>query len=171
MNSSLTIQRASETDLEAILLFESYNKTWFSEFLPSQVLKQQDEQYFKRQIAGLQNVTQFLVYLSNGDLAGRFSFQFLDSQRTIAEVSYRVDRQYSNRGIATFTLRRLMPLLVCYGICEVYAHVSEENQASIRVLKSCGFEHSGTDVDSVKLSSGIQDSFVFKWQLEHESLQ
>lgn len=168
MNRLLKIQRASETDLEAILLFEFNNKAWFSEFLPSQVLMRQNERYFKRQLSGGQNLVQFLVYLHSGALVGRFSFQFLDPQHTVAEVSYRVAKQCSNRGIAQFALRRLLPILSCYGINELYAQVSSENEASIRVLKSCGFEYSVTKEASVKMPSGIQDTFVYKWRVDSQ---
>lgn len=163
MKKALIIRQATEADLNAILLFECRNRRWFSQFLPKQVLRRQTEHYFKYLLSGKCKHLQYLVVLPNGELVGRFSGQILDVKRRTIEVSYRIANKFSNRGIARFVLRRLLMIWASYGITEVYAQVADHNNASMKVLMSCGFCVSERQENSINFDSDIHDSLVFKW--------
>ncbi|NVK73062.1 hypothetical protein C0J08_10935 [Marinomonas sp. CT5] len=165
MIRSLTIRQAKEDDLKSILLFEFRNKGWFSEFLPQQTLYKQTEVYFKRLLRSKFKHMQYLVYLPNNILIGRFSAQLLDNNAASLEVSYRVAKNFVNQGIARFVLRRLLLIWASFGVKEVYANVAEHNRASIKVLLSCGFEIEEIQKDAIKLGNVIHDSLLFRWSI------
>lgn len=163
MKRSLIIRQATEADLNSILLFEFRNRRWFSQFLPKHVLRKQTENYFRYLLNGRFKNLQYLVVLPSGELIGRFSGQVLDAKQRTMEVSYRVANEFTNRGIARFVLKRLLMLWASYGITEVYAQVADHNNASMKVLMSCGFHVSERQENSINFDPDIHDSLVFKW--------
>lgn len=60
----------------------------------------------------------------------------------LTEVTYWIDRQYWNHGIATAALVQLLDYVT---IRPVYARAASDNDASTRVLSKCGFRVVGTD--------------------------
>jgi RimJ/RimL family protein N-acetyltransferase len=77
--------------------------------------------------------------LCDGEVAGHVaSFEHFGKE----EVTYWIDRQYWNKGIATeallafLRLRKRRPL---------FARAAKDNVASVRVLEKCGFSVVGSD--------------------------
>lgn len=166
MKKILTIRQGTEADLRNIMLFEFRNRAWFARFLPYQMLCRQTEAYFKPLLSSTLNGVQYLVCLPNNVLIGRFSVQFLDSKKHCIEISYRIAKHFTNRGIATYALKHLLLIWASHGIREVYARVSDHNKASIKVLLACGFEFLEVQTDAINLASKIHDSLVFRWDAE-----
>ncbi|GGN26178.1 MULTISPECIES: GNAT family N-acetyltransferase [Marinomonas] len=166
MKKILTIRQGTEADLRSILLFEFRNRAWFARFLPYQMLCRQTEGYFKPLLSSKLNGVQYLVCLPNDVLIGRFSMQFLDSKKHSVEISYRIAKHFTNRGIATYALKHLLLIWASHGIREVYARVADHNKASIKVLLACGFEFLEIQVDAINLAPKIHDSLVFRWYAE-----
>lgn len=166
MNETIEIRQATEADLKEIILFESQNKHWFSQFLPTQALEKQTEAYFQCLLKGKLQRLQYLVFTSNKELIGRFNGQILDAQKPTLEVSYRIAQSFTNQGIAQHVLKRILLVWASSGIEEVYAQVSDHNRVSMKVLISCGFEFEETQKGAINLESIIHDSCVFRWRLE-----
>jgi ribosomal-protein-alanine N-acetyltransferase len=167
MKRILKIRQATETDLRSILLFEFRNRGWFSQFLPNQVLRQQTEMYFKRLLRSKLKNLQYLVYLPNDVLIGRFNGQLLNNESI--EVSYRIAKNFTNQGIAQYVLKHLLLLWASNGVTEVYAQVADHNKASIKVLLSCGFEVSEIQKNAINLAPEIHDCWVFRWSATEDS--
>lgn len=163
MKNLLKIRQANEADLRDILLFEFRNRGWFSQFIPSQVLQQQTEVYFRRLLGSHLKYLHYLVYLPNDVLIGRFTGQFLDSKSV--EVSYRVSKNFVNQGVAKFVLRHVLVLWASKGVSEVYAQVADHNKASMKVLLSCGFELNEVHKNAINLGQEVHDSWVFRWSI------
>jgi [ribosomal protein S5]-alanine N-acetyltransferase len=164
MKKILTIRQATEADLRSILLFEFRNRAWFARFIPYQVLRRQTEHYFKQLLRGQLNTTvQYLVCLPNDVLIGRFTVQMLDRKKRSVEISYRVAKHFSNRGVAQYTLKHVLLILDAYGIKEVYAQVANHNKASINVLMACGFEFHEIQMNAINLASKVYDGLIFRW--------
>ncbi|MGO2356511.1 MAG: GNAT family N-acetyltransferase [Marinomonas foliarum] len=161
MKTILKIRQASENDLRSILLFEFRNRNWFAKFIPQETLRQQSQIYFKRLLRSDIKKFQYLVFLPNDVLIGRFSGQLLDENSL--EVSYRISKNFTNRGIAKYVLKNLLLVWASNGINEVYAQVADHNKASIRVLASCAFELQEVQENSINLAGEIHDSHVFRW--------
>ena len=167
MKTLLKIRQATEADLRNILLFEFRNRGWFSQYLPSQVLRQQTELYFKRLLRSKIKHFQYLVYLPNDVLIGRFNGQLLDNKSV--EVSYRIAKNFTNQGIAKHVLKHVLIVWASMGITEVYAQVADHNKASIKVLLSCGFEVNEIQKNAINLDPEIHDCWVFRWSVMEES--
>ncbi|MBJ7538201.1 GNAT family N-acetyltransferase [Marinomonas transparens] len=163
MSNKLIIRQATEADIEEILLFEFRNREWFAQYFPTQALCRQTEMHFKRLLRGRFSALHYLVFLHDEALIGRFTGQVLDEKKHSLEISYRVEKTYTNQGVARYVLRRLLLIWACLGIKEVYANVADHNQASAKVLTSCGFEMTGVEEKALKLNSGIHDCLIFKW--------
>ncbi|AEF54789.1 GNAT family N-acetyltransferase [Marinomonas posidonica] len=163
MKDLLKIRPAKLDDLANILQFETNNQEWFAHFLPHYAgyapTKPQLNKLLRGQEAGLQ----FLVCLHDGKIIGRFNAQYLDQNKEIIEVSYRIDKYFVNRGIARFALRHLLLVWTCRGVKEIYAKVADYNRSSIKVLLSCGFWIDEFCPETVNLKTKAHDGWVFKW--------
>jgi [ribosomal protein S5]-alanine N-acetyltransferase len=168
MKKILKIRQATEADLRNILLFEFRNRAWFAQFLPYQTLRQQTEVYFKRLLCRKLNSLQYLVCLPNDVLIGRFNVQVLDNRKCSVEVSYRIAKHFTNRGIAKYVLKHLLLIWASHGIKEVYAQVADHNKASIKVLLACGFEIHEIQANAINLAPEVYDSLVFRWSISEE---
>ncbi|MDE8603221.1 GNAT family N-acetyltransferase [Marinomonas sp. RSW2] len=163
MKSTLIIRQATEADLRNILLFEFRNRGWFSQFLPKQMLRQQTEIYLKRLLQKHLKRVQYLVYLPNNVLIGRFNGQILDNENLSLEVSYRIAKNFTNKGIAQYVLKNLLLVWASNGVRNVYAQVADHNKASIQVLLSCGFQINEVQKDAINLESKVHDCWVYRW--------
>ncbi|MFQ3186282.1 GNAT family N-acetyltransferase [Marinomonas primoryensis] len=163
MKSTLIIRQATEADLRSILLFEFRNRGWFSQFLPKQMLRQQTEIYLKRLLQKHLKRVQYLVYLPNNVLIGRFNGQILDNENLSLEVSYRIAKNFTNKGIAQYVLKNLLLVWASNGVKNVYAQVADHNKASIQVLLSCGFHINEVQKGAINLESEVHDCWVYRW--------
>tara|TARA_R110001592_G_scaffold241214_2_gene501635 strand:+ start:180 stop:686 length:507 start_codon:yes stop_codon:yes gene_type:complete len=163
MKSTLIIRQATEADLRSILLFEFRNRGWFSQFLPKQMLRQQTEIHLKRLLQKHLKRVQYLVYLPNNVLIGRFNGQILDNENLSLEVSYRIAKNFTNKGIAQYVLKNLLLVWASNGVRNVYAQVADHNKASIQVLLSCGFEINEVLKGAINLESEVHDCWVYRW--------
>ncbi|WP_181903037.1 GNAT family N-acetyltransferase [Marinomonas pollencensis] len=163
IGNCLIMQRATLAHINDILQFEAQNQQWFAEFLPRKTLLKQDKNYFQKQLSDTHQSLQYLVYYRSEKIIGRFCVQRLNDAEKSVEISYRIEKKYTQKGVGRYVLRRLLAIISCYGVNSVYAYVGEGNKASIRLLVSCGFAHIDTDAHSINLSTGIQDRLSFKW--------
>jgi RimJ/RimL family protein N-acetyltransferase len=69
----------------------------------------------------------------DGEIAGNVVSFVVDGQR---EVGYWLGRPYWGKGLATQALREFLAVVAERPL---YAHVAEDNAASLRVLVKCGF--------------------------------
>ncbi len=76
--------------------------------------------------------------LADGDVVGSASVYGEAGER---EVTYWIDRAYWGKGIATAALRALLTEVTERPL---YARVAADNAGSLRVLRTCGFEVTGT---------------------------
>ena len=164
INDCLIMQRATAANIDDILQFEARNQHWFSQFLPRKTLEKQNKCYFQKQLSDPLRSLQYVIYYHPEKIIGRFCVQLLDSSEKSVEISYRIEKEYTKQGIGRYVLRRLLALFSCYGVHTVYAYVGEDNEASIRLLVSCGFAHADTDAHAINLPTGIQDRLSFKWE-------
>jgi diamine N-acetyltransferase len=68
-----------------------------------------------------------------------------------------------HQGYATDALRTVIHYAgEILQLHQLYAHIFPENTASIRLFERCGFQHTGTRKDWVKLRGAFQDEWIFQ---------
>lgn len=162
---NIIIRQATSKDLEDILLFELSNRKWFSQFFPEKMLSMQTRSYFKCMLNTPSKGLHYLVFLPGGMLIGRFSAQKIGPNSQALEVSYRISKGFNNLGIARYVLKRLLLVWSSYGVKELYAQVADHNNASIKVLISCGFQILEVSNNTINLTPPTSDCFVFRWSV------
>ena len=74
-------------------------------------------------------------------------------------VGYWVGRSFWGRGVATAALRAFLAM---FKPRPVYARVSRQNVASIRVLEKCGFTICSAETDALEPAGDGVEEFVLK---------
>ncbi|KZN13171.1 GNAT family N-acetyltransferase [Marinomonas sp. TW1] len=171
MKDLLQIRPAKLNDLANILQFETNNQEWFAHFLPHYAGNPPSRSLLKKKLKVDDTGMQFLVCLHNGKVIGRFNAQYLDQNKEMIEISYRIDKCFVNRGIARFALKHLLLVWACRGINEIYAKVADYNKSSIKVLLSCGFWVDEFCPQTVNLKTQPQEGWVFRWSASQQPAQ
>ncbi|WPP29127.1 GNAT family N-acetyltransferase [Streptomyces sp. CL7] len=99
-----------------------------------------DRDRFEAKWAHIRNSPEIVArtVLADGDVVGSASVYGEAGER---EVTYWIDRAYWGKGIATAALRALLAEVTERPL---YARVAADNAGSLRVLRTCGFEVTGT---------------------------
>jgi L-amino acid N-acyltransferase len=139
----LTIRPAYETDLEAILAIYNdavinttatfdveprsikHQTAWFAEHIPPYPVIVSEEE---GRVTGWASLSPF---------AERPAYRFA------AELSVYVDRDARGRGTGERLLRELMTLGELLGLHTLIGKITEENEASIRLVEKLGFHRTG----------------------------
>ena len=101
-----------------------------------------------------------MVERASGAVIGSCAYKGPPDQGGVVEIAYGVDPEYQGRGYATEAARALVNFAFRSGqVRLVRAHTRAENNASTRVLASCGFERIGEVVDP-------EDGLVWRWELQ-----
>ncbi len=74
------------------------------------------------------------------------------------EVGYHIAKQYTGNGYATEAVEAFLPVIAKQaGISEVFGICLAENQASLAVMRKCGFENVFTGTDKYQ---GVDSNIV-----------
>ena len=94
------------------------------------------------QRAETEGVQLAIVDAANGALIGDL---YLLRQADAMEIGYTVAPQFTRQGYAREAVQALLKVLPEHGVRRVRAAVMPENAASIALLRSLGFQQTGTD--------------------------
>ena len=102
--------------------------------------------------------------LTAGEPMGSVSIVRFDSMRKEAELGYALSRVLWGQGIMPEAIEAVMEWAVSHlGVKQFSAQVFAGNEASVRVLKKCGFSHTSTRQDGACRNTGEPaDVLVFK---------
>ncbi len=79
-----------------------------------------------------------------GKMIGTCGFTAINESALSGEVGYVINPKYSNMGIATEAVKRVMEFgFDTLGLQRIEAHYMPENQASRRVMEKCGMTFEG----------------------------
>lgn len=76
-----------------------------------------------------------------------------------AEITYWIDKQYWNRGIATFALQQFLTI---ENARPLFARTAFDNLASQKVLEKCGFIKVGTDKGFANARQAEIEELIFR---------
>jgi ribosomal-protein-alanine N-acetyltransferase len=96
------------------------------------------------------------------EIIGGIGLHVVSKKHRCCEAGYWLSRKYRGRGIAPEAVR----LILAFGFRElklvrIQAHVMAGNEASVRVLKKCGFTYEGTERMRLKHRGRWKDMMLF----------
>ena len=90
-------------------------------------------------------------------LLGTCGYKGAPDDRGAVEIGYEIARDYRNRGYATEVTQLLVDnAFSSADVNQVVAHTLPEENASVAVLRKCGFQFAGEVIDP-------NDGLVWKW--------
>lgn len=99
-----------------------------------------------------------IVERSSGEMVGSCGFKGPPDDDGMVEIAYGIDTDHRGRGYAKEAAAALVELALDAGARLVRAHTRTENEASARVLVSCGLAPVGEVMDP-------EDGLVRRWEL------
>ena len=99
----------------------------------------------------------------NGEAAGGIGIHLLDDvYRGTAEIGYWIAEPYQGRGIATISVRAMIPVAFRQnGIVRLQAGVFANNPASMRVLEKCGFSREAVHKHAIFKNGVFLDEVLY----------
>lgn len=165
MKSLFFTRIAIPADVSKILAFEQDNKEWFLNYLPHSYLDKMTPEFVQKQIFDQNHKKHYLVYTHSGYLIGRFNLYFLDDDHKTIEVMYRMDQNWSGKGIASYILKRLVAYWASSGVEEIYATTLKSNLASNRLLIRAGFNLSGQIAQPILIRDERKEAIEYLWSI------
>lgn len=166
MKSLFYTRTANIQDVLNILAFEQENKAWFLNYLPKSYLDKLNQNFIRKQVENQINHKYYLVYSNSGDLIGRFNLYFLEEHRRVVEVVYRMDQAWTEQGIASYILKRLVAYWASSGIEEIYATTLKSNEASNKLLLNTGFKATMRPSKPILVEGEKQETTEYLWSIE-----
>ncbi|MGE7945997.1 GNAT family N-acetyltransferase [Lysinibacillus sp. NPDC093688] len=140
----ILINSLRESDAEELFQFEKNNRLFFEQMVPSrgedyymfekfqlkhrELLEEQEEEKSRS----------YLIREYSGNIVGRINLVDIDKTNDIAEVGYRVGKEYGGKGIGAKALKLLLETEV--SVKKIKAKTTTNNIASQRVLEKNGFK-------------------------------
>lgn len=107
-------------------------------------------------------LTNFAIEYKGNAIGGIGIIKQDDIFRKNAEIGYWIGEKYWNKGIASKALKAMIEYAFeNFAIIRIYAHVFENNIASLRVLKKCHFEEEARLKSAVIKNNIIQDCLIY----------
>ena len=98
-----------------------------------------------------------IVERASGTTVGGCAYKGPPDDDGVVEIAYGVEPAYRRRGYAKEAAAALIDYATQAGVRLVRAHTRPENDASARVLESCGFDCLGEVMDP-------EDGLVWRWE-------
>jgi len=153
-------------DAKAFFELMNRNREHLSRFMP-RITETKSVEDTERVIA------LFLKQLSenNGFRAGIFvddqligiaGLKYIDWLSLKTEVMYWIDKNYSDKGITTECVRKIIEVaFIQYNLNKVIIRMSVDNIGSIKVAEKCGLHFEGINRQDEMLSTGFTDICVY----------
>jgi ribosomal-protein-alanine N-acetyltransferase len=151
----MQVQRLTAEHVDAVLEFETVNRSWFAAAVPDR-----GDAFFASYPArhaallALQDAGTDIFHVvvsADGTIAGRVNLIEIDDGS--AEIGYRVGAAFAGRGVATWAVREVCELArSSYRLRSLRAVVSADNPGSRAVLVRNGFAPAGETVVDGRLA-------------------
>lgn len=142
---NISIERLKMEDIEELYLFESKNRTYFEQTVPT---RGEDyyhhETFMRKNIALLEEQAReesyFFLIKEGKSIIGRINLIDIDKQQKKADLGYRIGAEHLGKGIASLALVLLLQTISWEEINQVNAKTTANNIASQKVLEKNGFQ-------------------------------
>jgi ribosomal-protein-alanine N-acetyltransferase len=169
---TIIIRSLDIADTMQLLKFELENRTWFeshvaprpTDFYSAQGVKAHIEHLLARCDAGTFHPS--IILNQAGEILGRANLKDIDRHSGVAEIGYRIAQQNTGHGLATSALRYMIEIASQrWQLKMLNAVVTENNNASMRVLEKCGFIRSQHVPQIAAVGDRTLDGYAFKLRL------
>lgn len=141
----ISLNLLQESDAEALLEFETENRSFFEKMVPSRgddyyawtTFGKRHQELLEEQERGLSYF--YLIKDSAGNIAGRINLVDIDAAAGTAEIGFRVGESHAGNGIGNKALNLL--LNTQSAVDKVHAKTTTVNKASQKMLEKNGFIH------------------------------
>ncbi|MFP7287899.1 GNAT family N-acetyltransferase [Shouchella clausii] len=143
----ISINRLQESDAEELHKFETDNRAFFEQMVPSRGEAYYQFETFKVRHGELlteQDDTNSRFYLirdERGNIVGRINLVAIDEPKRVAEVGFRVGENYVGKGIASNALKQLLETEK--GFQTIKGKTTSNNIASQKTMENNGFKKVG----------------------------
>lgn len=143
----ISINRLQESDAEELFTFETDNRAFFEQMVPSRGEAYYQFETFKvrhRELLTEQDDTNSRFYLirdERGNIVGRINLVAIDEPKRVAEVGFRVGENYVGKGIASNALKQLLETEK--GFQTIKGKTTSNNIASQKTMENNGFKKVG----------------------------
>jgi len=164
----IAINSLQEHDAEELYQFEKNNRLFFEQMVPSR-----GEDYYKfetfqlkhRELLAEQQEEKSKFYLirdNSGNIVGRINLVDIDTTNNIAEVGYRVGKEYGGKGIGATALKLLLETEI--SVQKIKAKTTTNNIASQKVLEKSGFKQICISDDMFEMNGQILQFIHYLWK-------
>jgi [ribosomal protein S5]-alanine N-acetyltransferase len=143
----ISICRLQESDAEELFTFETDNRAFFEQMVPSRGEAYYQFETFKarhRDLLTEQDDTGSTFYLIRDDrknIVGRINLVAIDEPKRVAEVGFRVGENYVGKGIASNALKQLLETEK--GFQTIKGKTTSNNIASQKTMENNCFKKVG----------------------------
>ena len=142
---NITIERLQLEDIEELYLFETRNRSYFEQTVPSRGEQYYIPEMFRRNNVALleeqaRGESSFYLIKEGNSIIGRINLVDIDQQQRKADLGYRIGAEHSGKGIASKAVRLLLQTISWEKIDRVDAKTTADNIASQKVLEKNGFQ-------------------------------
>ncbi|MFP7335038.1 GNAT family protein [Shouchella clausii] len=143
----ISINRLQESDAEELFTFETDNRAFFEQMVPSRGEAYYQFETFKvrhRELLTEQDDTNSRFYLirdERGNIVGRINLVAIDEPKRVAEIGFRVGENYVGKGIASNALKQLLETEK--GFQTIKGKTTSNNIASQKTMENNGFKKVG----------------------------
>ncbi|GGM19098.1 N-acetyltransferase [Paraliobacillus quinghaiensis] len=165
----ITIKKLQNADLEKLYEFESENRAYFEEMVPSRGDDYYNFETFKmRNIALLDEQDQelshfYLITDKDGVILGRMNLVDIEKSRGIGHIGYRVAEEYTGKGVANKAINLLLEHTEKLGINRILAKTTTNNIASQKILEKNGFKYIEKSNDEFKMNGNLISFVYYVW--------
>ncbi|WP_377890583.1 GNAT family N-acetyltransferase [Alkalihalobacillus sp. R86527] len=162
----ITIERLNAADEDDLYVFESVNRTFFEEMVPTR-----GEEYYNRDVFQARHkalveeqrgrTSFYLIRNRERQIVGRINLMCDDTER--GDLGYRIGRDFTGMGIAKQALKLLMDKVRLTEIEQVSAKTTSNNIASQKVLEKNGFTCVGHDENRFSMNGEKVNFVYYSW--------
>lgn len=153
----LFIEKITAQDAKDVYKFESDNRDFFEETVPTrgndyynpEVFKTRHVNILKEQANGISIF--YLIKDEQGSILGRINLVDIDELNKVAHIGYRIGQIHVGKGIAKNALKLLLETVAERNIQILKAVTTTNNIASQKVLENNGFEPTECDDEEYEM--------------------
>lgn len=163
----ITLDLLEEKDAQALFHFETENRAFFEQQVPSrgdsyytwETFLERHRDLLAEQVCG--RCRFYLVRDSEGKIAGRLNLVDIDEAAGTAEIGFRMGESFGGKGIGSHALSLL--LSTDSAVDKIYAKTTTVNKSSQRVLEKNGFVHLGISEDEFEMNGEKMKFMNYVW--------
>lgn len=162
---NISIERLKLEDIEELYSFESKNRSYFEEMVPSRGEDYYIPEIFKRKNIALleeqdRGESYFFLIKEGHSIIGRINLVDIDKQQKRADLGYRVGAEHSGKGIASMAVTLLLRTISWEEIDQVDAKTTANNIASQKILEKNGFQKVQSNNEDILYMNGEKVEFM-----------